>query len=586
MSTNLFPSPKIDVLRWNASVAYVKCPYCEEIHRHGIALPGRRVSHCHPGGQYEFMFPIDNSCKLVGYEIDKRRAEFVNVGMHLGPGGGDIDSLAKDENELAELFRSRVRISATEQKSEPILNIHKDSREVISVTLLNGENIVQKKILSAISECVIGNLHAISQYLHKSVEKELFLHGKNETGDTTLIIAAAEKSHEMVSLLLQHGADANAINNDGRSALMEAALWGRIESVKALLKAHADKRFRDHDGLLAIDLAQPARKNEKERYWRSSNATAEKVPERDQERRHIVLLLGDLETEKQYRYTGPLSKSEQNKYSFSKSQAENSITLCGPICSYRVPHINKTAAILDRGDQFARIAATSGWGADALPLNNTTGPHWVKQVYYIASTIGHEFRDTPDPRWDQGKPGQYFASHAEKKLIAYFIDKHVFMPQDREPDQRLEDSIIEVEDLLAEGKHCSVAWSKVCDLEETKVKLDCQLFSADDLLLGGSYSEQEVNRLKYEIHVIDEKLSLLESDVNVVAMRAQKENKNMFLKRKKVHQELIELSRNKPPISLKRAVILSSNDICEDCEKFKKRVNNYFQLNIEMNWCI
>lgn len=58
----------------------------------------------------------------------------------------------------------------------------------------------------------------------------------------------------MVSLLLQHGADANAINNDGQSALMEAALWGRIESVKALLKAQADKRLRDQIGLLAIDL--------------------------------------------------------------------------------------------------------------------------------------------------------------------------------------------------------------------------------------------------------------------------------------------------------------------------------------------
>lgn len=126
----------------------------------------------------------------------------------------------------------------------------------------------------------------------------------------------------------------------------------------------------------------------------------------------------------------------------------------------------------------------------------------------------------------------------------------------------------------------------MCDLEETKEKLDRQLFNADDRLLGGSYDEQEVNRLKHEIHVVDEKLSSLESDVNVVTMRAQEENRNMFLKRKKIHQDLIELSRNEPPISLKRAIILSSNDICEDCDMFKKRVNNYFHLNIEMNWRI
>lgn len=520
MSTNLFPCPKIDVLRWNAWNAYVKCPYCEEIHRHGVALPGRRASHCYPGGQYEFMFPIDESSELVGYEIDKRTAHFVNVGVQTGPGEDNLDSLEKDEYELAEPFHSKVSISATERESEPVLNLRKDSREVISVTLPDDNTVEQKRILSAISECIFGNLHAISQYLSNSAETKLFLHGKNETGDTTLIMAAAEKSHEMVSLLLQRGADANAINNDGRSALMEAALWGRIESVRALLKANADKRLRDHEGRRAIDLAQPARKNEKERYRRSSNAAAEKVPERDRDRRHIVLLLSDLDTEKQHRYTRPLSESERNKYGFRKSQSEMSITLHGPICSYRVPRITKTATILDRGDQFARIAATSGWGSDALPLNNKTGPHWIEQVYYIASTIGHEFQNAPDPGWDQGKPGQYFASHAEKKLIAYFIDRHVFMPQDREPDQKLEDTIVEVEDLLAEENHSSVARSKVCDLEETKVKLGCQLFNVDDRLLGNSYDEEEVNSLKHEIHAIHEELLSLESDVNVTVMRS------------------------------------------------------------------
>jgi hypothetical protein len=585
MSTNLFPCPKIDVLHWNAWNVYVKCAYCEEIHRHGVTLPGRRASDCHPGGQYEFIFPINESSKLVGYEIDKRRACFVNVGLQTGYGGENLHSSQRDGCELADLFRSTMNISATEPKSKPILNLHKDSREVETITLPGGDTFEQKRILFAISECIFGNLHAIGQYLSTSAETKLFLHGKDDTGDTTLIMAAAEKSHEMVSLLLQYGADANAINNDGRSALMEAALWGRIESVKALLNANADKRLRDHEGRCAMDLAQPAHKNEKERYRRSCHAAAESVPERDRDRRHIVVLLGDSNAEKQHGYTGPLSESERNKYGFRRSQSEMSITLYGPIRSYRVPRITKTAAVLDRGDQFARISATSGWGADALPLNYKTGPHWIEQVYYIASTIGHKFQDAQDPGWDQGRPGQYFASHTEKKLIAYFIDRHVFMPQDREPDQKLEDSILEVEETLAEGKHSSVAWAKVCDLEERKVKLDRQLFDADDRLLGDSYDEQEVKRLKHETHAMDEELLSLESDANVAAMRAQEKKKCMLLKREKIHQDLMELSRNEPPISLKRAVILSSNKICEDCDMFKKRVNDRFRLDIEMSWC-
>ena len=309
------------------------------------------------------------------------------------------------------------------------------------------------------------------------------------------------------------------------------------------------------------------------------------MPERDRDRRHIVVLLGGSDSKKQHGYTGPLSESQRNRYGFRKSQSEMAITLYGPIRSYHVASITKTAAVLDRGDQFPRISATSGWGADALPLNYKTRPQWIEQVYYIASTVDYKLQDAPDPACDQGKPAQYFASHAEKKLIAYFIDKHVFTPQDREPDQKLEDSILEAEDSLAEGRYLSVAWAKVCDLKERKVELDDQLFDADDRLLGDSYDEQEVKRLKHEIHVIDEELLSLESDASVAAMRAQEKKKSMLLEREKVHQDLIELSRNQPPSSLKRAVILSSNKICEDCDMFKQRVNHCFQLNIEMSWC-
>ncbi|KAL9101739.1 MAG: hypothetical protein Q9163_003037 [Psora crenata] len=484
-------------------------------------------------------------------------------------GDETLHSSENDECELANLFRSTMNLSTTESKSGPVLNIDNDSREFETITVPDSDSFEQKRIISAISEGVNGDLHATSKYLSTSAETKLFLHGKDETGNTTLFMAAAEKSHGMVSLLLQHGADADAMNSRGRSALMEAALWGRVESVKALLNANTHKRLRDHEDRCAMDLAQPA----------------QSVPERDRDRRHIVVLLGGSNAEKQHGYTGPLSESERNKYSFRKSQSEMAITLYGPIHSYRVPRITKTAAVLERGDQFARISATSGWGTDALPLNYKTRPNWIEQVYYIASAIDYEFQDAPNPSLDQGKPGQYFASHAEKKLIAYFIDRHVFMPQDREPDQELEDSILEAEDSLIKGKYLHVAWAKVCDLEERKVKLGLQLLNADDRLLGDSYDEQEVKRLKHKIHVIDEELLSLESDAKVASMRAQEKKKRVLLKREKIHQDLIELSKNEPPISLKRAVILSSNKICKDCDMFKERVNWFFELNIEMRWC-
>lgn len=436
------------------------------------------------------------------------------------------------------------------------------------------------------SEYVFGDLPAINQYLSTSADAKLFLHGTDKTGNTTLIKAAAEKSHEMVFLLLQNGADVGAVNNDGRSALMEAALWGRMESVRAFLNANADKRLQDHQGHCAMDLAQPTRKNQQEGYRRSPFAAAESLPERDRDRRQIVIILGGSNVDKHHEYTEPLSKIARNKYGFRKSQSEMTITLYGPIQNYHVPRITKCAAVLDRGDQFARISATSGWGTDTLPPNDKTGPQWIEKVYYIASAVGHTFQDAPDPTWDHGKPGQHFASHAEKKLIAYFLDKHIFMPQDNELNRILENLILDVNDSLDDGKRSSTVWANVRDLEERKAKLDLQLFDADDRLLGDAYDEQDVKRLQHEIRAIDEELSSLESDADVARIRAQEQKKYMLLERRKVHQDLVELGRHAPPISLKRAVILSSNKICEDCAIFSKRVNDCFQLNIELTWCI
>lgn len=587
MSSNLSPCPKIYVLRWDSSRVTVKCPYCEELHRHGVENPGKRVSHCAgPGGQYEFIFPIDENSGLVGYEIDKRRACFVNSSLQADYTDDNLHSSNSDEDELADSFRSAMRISGTEPKPGPILNLYDDAREMETIPIFDGDTFEQKKILFAISNCIFGKLGAVSQYLETSTEAKLFLHGKDKTGNTTLIMAAAEQSDEMVSLLLQKGADVDAANNDGRTALMEAALWGRLRSVKALLESNASKSAKDCHGRSAIDLAQPTRRNEKERYSRSSLAAADNVPERDSDRRHIAILLGDSNAEKRHAYTRPLSESERNNYFFRKSESEMVITLHGPIERYPVPQIKKTAAVLDRGDQFARISATSGWGVGSLPPNDKDMPSWTEQVYYIASIIGHRFEEPQDLSWDQGKPGQFYACHSEKKLIAYFLDKHVFLPKDRQPDQTLEDSILEVETSLQEGKQLSIAWARVCDLEETKINLDRQLFNADDQLLGDSYDEQEVNRLKREIRDIDEELSSLESDTFVATMRAQQQKERKLSKKEKTHWDLMELSENEPPISLKSAVILSSNKICQDCDNFRKLVNDHFQLNIEMNWCI
>lgn len=584
MASNIAACPKILVLRWNASHVYVRCPYCEGIHRHGTALPGRRTSHCRPSGEYEFVFPIDRDKNLVAYEVDKRKACFATVDSQTGEGL----SSGIDERAFADHFRSAMSISTTKPRLGPEPSLYEDSSEMETMHFAPDDIFQHKRILLAVSDCINGDLHAITRYLDTSVETDIFLHGKNQAGNTTLIMAAAEANNEMPLLLLKRGADPNATNNEGRSPLMEASLWGRLESVKALLNCEADKNLRDHEGYCALDLAQPGRRNERERYQRSSQAAAKDTPERDQDRRHIVVALGDLSSPQTYGYSAPLSVGEREKYSFRKSKPDLMITLCGPIASYHVRNISKTAAVLDRGDPFPRISATSGWGADSLPSNERDGPSWINRVYDIASAIGHEFQDAPDSTWDQGRLGQYFASHAEKKLIAYFLDRHVFMPSDRELDQELEKSILEAEEMLEEKEeeYASEAWGRVCALETSKETLNLELFDADDLLLGDDYDAQEVKRLKDDITAIDAELLNLYSNTTVARLKFSIKTKHTLLEQRKKHEDLRELSMNEPSISLRRAVILSSNKVCTDCALFKRRTNDYFQLGIEMNWCV
>jgi ankyrin repeat protein len=59
------------------------------------------------------------------------------------------------------------------------------------------------------------------------------------------------------SSLISYGADVNARRNDGRTALMNAAMLGWPSVVRLLLDAKADVNARDEQGRLAIDYADP-----------------------------------------------------------------------------------------------------------------------------------------------------------------------------------------------------------------------------------------------------------------------------------------------------------------------------------------
>ncbi len=75
-------------------------------------------------------------------------------------------------------------------------------------------------------------------------------------GVTALMEAAEDGSPEVVRLLIKHGANVNVADEDGETALMMAADEGRTEVVRILLEAGADVNARDNEGKTALMMAE------------------------------------------------------------------------------------------------------------------------------------------------------------------------------------------------------------------------------------------------------------------------------------------------------------------------------------------
>lgn len=77
-----------------------------------------------------------------------------------------------------------------------------------------------------------------------------------DLGCTPLIIASIKDHADIVSLLLEAGANADMKKNDGATALICAAGKGHLGSVRLLINAGADRKIQDSRGKTALARAQ------------------------------------------------------------------------------------------------------------------------------------------------------------------------------------------------------------------------------------------------------------------------------------------------------------------------------------------
>lgn len=256
------------------------------------------------------------------------------------------------------------------------------------------------------------------------------------SGVTALHMAACEMYPKMVKLLLDYGADPNVRTVEGRTPLMEAAIWGRVDNVDHLLYHGADKFvqcIREGKRLQAIDFARDTVENSEERYVRSGGKHQiykEVTHERNKERASIVGKLNEKAADDDH--WGQVSISHFQ--GFRLTSILDGRTVISMLAHFDVPNGHKTIGVLFRSDAistsaFSPVAAMSGWRHQPdSDLNvQIAGRRWTEEVFHLCQIVKHKL---PTDGRDRGTPGQFCACHAEKQLIAYFVSRHVFLPHE------------------------------------------------------------------------------------------------------------------------------------------------------------
>lgn len=394
------------VQRWNAQSVYVQCPFCTKVHKHdlgGSYESIRRGPHCNLDSsisflEYSFAYPFSERDGTVAYEIEKASGYFVALGAE------------GSKSEVEPLDKAFQGLNLNVRRSSHCKSWY-EAREMIKIHT-EDDIWAQKRLELVVSEMIFGDYDYVQEYLRVSPEAQLFLCGVNKKGESALSIAACERHAAVVKLLLDRGANPDHQDERGRTPLMEAALWGRIENVNHLLDHGANRKLRDNEGRQAADLAALSQRNGEERHARARRVYPENTFEADRARRVIVELLKDPRES----LDRPIPTGDQAFESHSFRYTDRgTVELIAPVVEFSVQNQWKTVASLERPRGFPPMAAISGWSHAGTQVT-VSGREWTDEVMRISSTVGHRLEE--DEYRDQGIEGQYFATHAEKQLVA------------------------------------------------------------------------------------------------------------------------------------------------------------------------
>lgn len=112
----------------------------------------------------------------------------------------------------------------------------------------DDDDYTMKQVLRA-ARCGDAELKAV-------LSRGISINATDDDGETALMEAADNRNAHAVRVLINNGANVNAVDEDGETALMIAADEGNVEAVRLLIAAGANINARDEDGETALDKAQ------------------------------------------------------------------------------------------------------------------------------------------------------------------------------------------------------------------------------------------------------------------------------------------------------------------------------------------